>query len=76
MRCEKKTKDAKYDPLSLPSNKCRFIGVNFLINGALEHLRMRCLLGGGVYFTFPSQNAAFIGGRRLKEEIQYPLPLK
>ena len=32
---------------------------------------MRCLLGGGVNFTFPFSNAAFIGGRRLKEEIQY-----
>ena len=39
--------------------------VKFLIKAALEHLRMRCLLGGGVYFTFPFPNAAFIGGRGL-----------
>ena len=28
-------------------------------------------LEGGVYFTSPFSNAAFIGGRRLKEEIRY-----
>ena len=29
------------------------------------------LLRGGVYFTFPFPNAAFIGGRRLEEEVRY-----
>ena len=32
---------------------------------------MRCLLEGGVYFSFPFPNAAFIRGRRLKDEIRY-----
>ena len=38
-----------------------------------EHLKMRRLLEGGFYFIFPIPNAALIGGRRLKEEIQYLL---
>ena len=48
-----------------------FFRVSFLTNAAFEHLRMRRLLKGGVYFTLSFPNAAFIGGRRLKEEIQY-----
>ena len=53
--------------------KHRFFQVNFLINAAFEHLRTRRLLGGDIYFTFPFPNAAFIGGRRSKEEIRQPL---
>ena len=45
--------------------------MNFLINAAFDHLRMRRLSEGGVYYTFPFPNAAFTGGRRLKEEIRY-----
>ena len=47
--------------------------LNFLINAAFEDaafIRGQCLLEGVVYFTFPSPNAAFIGVRRLKEEIR------
>ena len=32
---------------------------------------MRRLLEDGVYFTFLFQNATFIGGQHLKEEIRY-----
>ena len=42
-----------------------------LINTAFEHLRMQRLLKGGVSLIFPFLNEAFIGGWRLKEEIQY-----
>ena len=56
------TEDVKYDIVSLSSNKHRFFRVNFLINAAFEHLRMRRLLESDVYFTFPFPNAAFIGG--------------
>ena len=40
--------------------------MNFLINATFEDAGS---IGGGVYFTFPFPNAAFIGGRHLKEEI-------
>ena len=60
------TKDIKYDLSRLSSNKRRFFLVNFLINATFEYLRMQRLLArGDVYFTFPFQNAAFIGGRRV-----------
>ena len=40
-------KDVKYDLLSaLPTNTV--FQVNFPINAVFEHLRMPCLLGGGV----------------------------
>ena len=47
-----------------------FFRVSFLIDAAFEHLRMRDLLVGGIYFNFPFLNAAFIVGWRLKEEIR------
>ena len=39
--------------------------MNFLTNAVFEHLRMRRLLEGGVYYTFPFPNGGFIGGQRL-----------
>ena len=62
--CE--AEDVKYDLLSLSSSdKTPLFRVNFVIDVAFEHLRMRRLLEGGVHFTVPFPNAAFIGGRRL-----------
>ena len=43
------TKNVKYDKLSLSSNKRSFSKVNFLINAAFEHVRMRRLF----HFSLP-----------------------
>ena len=61
----------KFDRSSNSSNERLFFRVNFLTNAAFAHLGVRRLLEGGIYFTFPFPNASCIGGRRLKEEIQY-----
>ena len=55
----------------LPIN-ANFFFVNFLSNAAFEHatfIRGQHLSEEGVYVTFSSPNAAFVRGRRLKEEI-------
>ena len=39
-------------------------------NPGPDRVKGRRLVEDGVYFTFPFPNAAFIGGRRLKEEIE------
>ena len=52
----------KYDLLSFPVDKRCFFRVNFLINAAFEHFRMGRLLGGGGYFTVPSQMRRLLEG--------------
>ena len=51
---------------------CVPINVNVLFNPC----RMCRLLEGGVYFTFPFPNAAFIREMRLKEQIPHVLLLE
>ena len=64
--------NAEYELLKPSSIKRCIFRVNFLIKAAFEDavfVRAQRLLEGGVYFTFTFLNLAFIGGRRLKEEV-------
>ena len=47
----------------------RFFRVNFLINVASKHLRMWRFLGGGLYFTFPSQVRRLLEGHVYKRAM-------
>ena len=57
-------------PINAAFSECIFQLTPHLSFENAVFIRGRHLLDGGFYFTFPFPNAAFIGGRRLKEEIR------